>query len=87
MHQAVSLPFASPSAMVFPTSGMAIADETLAIAKEHHRGIVDAIARRQGTRAESLAREHAFVARRIFEMSLSDSATLSRVPGASLINV
>jgi len=87
MHQAVSLPFASPSAMVFPTSGMAIADETLAIAKEHHRGIVDAIAKRQGTRAESLAREHAFVARRIFEMSLSDSATLSRVPGASLINV
>src|SRR5688572_2782572 len=57
MHQAVSLPFASPSAMVFPTSGMAIADETLAIAKEHHRGIVDAIAKRQGTRAESLARE------------------------------
>jgi len=87
MHQAVSLPFASPSAMVFPTSGMAIADETLAIAKEHHRGIVDAIAKRQGTRAESLAREHAFIARRIFEMSLSDSATLSRVPGASLINV
>jgi GntR family transcriptional regulator of vanillate catabolism len=87
MHQAVSLPFASPSAMVFPTSGLAIADETLAIAKEHHRGIVDAIARRQGTRAESLAREHACIARRIFEMSLSDSAALSRVPGASLINV
>ena len=87
MLQAVSLPFASPSAMVSPTSGMAIADETLAIAKEHHRGIVDAIARRQGTRAESLAREHACIARRIFEMSLSDSVTLSRVPGASLINV
>ena len=87
MQHAVSLPFASPSAMVFPTSGMAIADETLAIAKEHHRAIVDAIFRRQGTRAESLAREHAVIARRIFEMSLSDSATLSRVPGASLISV
>jgi GntR family transcriptional regulator of vanillate catabolism len=87
MQHAVSLPFASPSAMVFPTSGMAIADETLAIAQEHHRGIVDAITKRQGTRAESLAREHAFIARRILEMSLSDSATLSRVPGASLINV
>jgi GntR family transcriptional regulator of vanillate catabolism len=87
MQQAVSLPFASPSAMVFPTSGLAIADETLAIAKEHHRGIVEAIAKRQGTRAESLAREHGFIGRRILEMSLSDSATLSRVPGASLINV
>ena len=59
----------------------------LAIAREHHRGIVDAIGRRQGTRAESLAREHACIARRILEMSLSDSATLSRVPGALLINV
>jgi GntR family transcriptional regulator of vanillate catabolism len=87
MEQAVWLPFASPSAMVRPTSGMAIADETLAIAKEHHRGIVDAIGRRQGTRAESLAREHACIARRILEMSLSDSATLSRVPGALLINM
>src|SRR5688572_16347473 len=67
MQQAVSLPFASPSAMVFPTSGLANADETLAIAKDHHRGIIEAIAKRQGTRAESLAREHAFIGRRIME--------------------
>ncbi len=87
LQQAVSLPFASPSAMVFPTSGLANADETLAIAKEHHRGIVDAIATRQGTRAEGLAREHAFVGRRVLAMALSDKAALRRVPGASLINV
>ena len=87
IQQAVSLPFASPSAMVFPTSGLANADETLAIAKEHHRGILDAISRRQGTRAESLAREHAYIGRRVLEMALSDTAALSRVPGASLINV
>jgi GntR family transcriptional regulator of vanillate catabolism len=87
LHQAVSLPFASPSAMVFPTSGLANADETLAIAKEHHRGILEAIAKRQGARAESLAREHGLIGRRILELSLSDSAALSRVPGASLISV
>src|SRR5688500_3492225 len=87
MQQAVSLPFATPSAMVFPTSGLANADETLAIAKEHHRGIVEAIAARQGTRAEGLAREHAFIGRRVLELALSDTAALSRVPGASLINV
>ena len=40
----VSLPFASPSAMVFPTSGLAYADEALAIAKEHHRSLIEAIA-------------------------------------------
>lgn len=87
MQQAVSLPFASPSAMVFPTSGLANADETLAIAKEHHRGIVEAIAARQGTRAESLAREHAFIGRRVLELALSDRAAMRRIPGASLISV
>lgn len=84
--QAVSLPFASPSAMVFPTSGLAHADETLALAKAQHRGLVDAIQARQGTRAEYLAREHAFVGRRVLSISLSDSEALSKVPGASLIN-
>jgi len=86
MQQAVSLPFASPSAMVFPTSGLANADETLAIANEHHRAIVEAIEKRQGARAESLAREHALIGRRVLELALSDTAALSRVPGASLIN-
>jgi GntR family transcriptional regulator of vanillate catabolism len=87
IQQAVSLPFASPSAMVFPTSALANADETLAIAKAHHRGILDAIGRRQGTRAESLAREHAFIGRHVLELALSDTTALSRVPGASLINL
>jgi len=85
-EQAVSLPFASPSAMVFPTSGLANADEALAIAKQHHSSLVDAIQTRQGTRAEHLAREHAFLGRRVLAMALSDSETLSRIPGASLIN-
>jgi GntR family transcriptional regulator of vanillate catabolism len=84
---AVSLPFASPSAMVFPTSGFAHADETLAIAKEHHRGLVEAIAKRQGTRAENLAREHAFVGRRVLALALSDSEAFSKIPGSSLINL
>jgi GntR family transcriptional regulator of vanillate catabolism len=85
-QHAVALPFASPSAMVFPRSGLASADEVLAIAKEHHRGIVEAIATRQGTRAENLAREHAFIGRRVLATALSDSEAFSKVPGASLIN-
>ena len=86
LEHAVSLPFASPSAMVFPTSGLAYADDALAIAKEHHRGILEAITKRQGTRAEYLAREHAFIGRRVLTMALSDSEALSRIPGASLID-
>jgi GntR family transcriptional regulator of vanillate catabolism len=85
-QHAVSLPFASPSAMVYPTTGLAQADETLAIAQEHHRCIVEAISKRQGTRAENVAREHAFIARRVLAMALSDSEALRRIPGASLIN-
>jgi GntR family transcriptional regulator, vanillate catabolism transcriptional regulator len=82
-----SLPFASPSAMVFPTSVLPGSDETLAIAQEHHRAILTAIATRQGTRAEALAREHALLAKGILEIALSDQAALSRVPGGPLINV
>lgn len=87
LEQVNSLPFASPSAMVFPTSILPKSDETLAIAVEHHRAIVEAIGNRQGTRAESLAREHAYVARRVLELALSDTDALSRVPGGPLINV
>lgn len=86
-QQAVSLPFASPSAMVFPTSGLADSDAALAVAKEHHRSLIEAIATRQGTRAESLAREHSYIARRVLAMALSDSDALRKVPGASLINI
>ena len=87
LEQVNLLPFASPSAMVFPTSVLPRSNEIMAIANEHHRAIVEAIAARQGTRAESLGREHAFVARRALELALSDSDALSRVPGGSLINV
>jgi GntR family transcriptional regulator of vanillate catabolism len=87
LEQVNLLPFASPSAMVFPTSTLPRSNEMLAIANEHHRGLVEAIAGRQGTRAEGLAREHACVARRVLELALSDLEALSRVPGGSLINI
>jgi GntR family transcriptional regulator of vanillate catabolism len=82
-----SLPFASPSAMVFPTSVLPKSDETLAIAQEHHRAILEAIAAQQGTRAEAVAREHALLARRVLDLACSDRDALSRVPGGPLINV
>ena len=87
LDQANSLPFAAPSAMVFPTSMLAAAEETLATAQVHHRSIVEAIGRREGTRAEHLAREHGRLAWRAFELALSDENALRRVPGGPLINV
>jgi GntR family transcriptional regulator of vanillate catabolism len=81
-----SLPFASPSAMVFPTSILPRSDETLAIAQEHHRAILEAIATRQSARAESLAREHALLSRRVLDLAFADREALDRVPGGSLIS-
>jgi GntR family transcriptional regulator of vanillate catabolism len=85
--QVSSLPFSSASAMVFPTSVLPNAGANLVIANDHHRSIVDAIAQRQGARAESLAREHAFVARRVLSVALSDTDALQRIPGGPLIQV
>jgi len=82
-----SLPFASPSAMVFPITSLPRADETFAIAIEHHRCLLEAIGRRQGARAEAIAREHAHLARRVLESASSDAGALSRVPGGALIKV
>ncbi len=82
-----SLPFASPSAMVFPTSVLPKSDETLVIAQEHHRAILEAISTQQGTRAEAVAREHALLARRVLELTSADRDALRRVPGGPLINV
>ena len=87
LEQVNLLPFASPSAMVFPTSVLPRSNEMLAIANEHHRALIEAIAGHQGTRAEGLAREHAAIARRVLELALCDTAALSRVPGGSLINL
>lgn len=85
--QANSLPFAAPSAMVYPTSMLDASKETLAIAQAQHRSIVEAIERGEGTRAEHLAREHALLAWRAFELALADENALRGVPGGPLINV
>ena len=44
-------------------------------------GSADANANRQGTRAESLAREHAQLTRRNLEIMLADTDVLSSLPG------
>ena len=82
-----SLPFASPSAMVFARSKLPKATELLTLGKEEHHGIIEAIEHRQGTRAEALAREHVRLSRRNLEMVLGDASILSCVPGSSLIRV
>jgi GntR family transcriptional regulator, vanillate catabolism transcriptional regulator len=83
----VTLPFASPGALVFANPERAEPTNLAIIAIEQFRGIVDAIANREGTRAEALAREHARLARRHLATALNNREVFNRMPGASLVRL
>ncbi|WP_297768930.1 GntR family transcriptional regulator [uncultured Roseovarius sp.] len=81
-----SLPFASPSAFVPSRSGRRAFRLSLIVAQNQHRGIVQAIEARQGARAESLAREHARIARGSLDYLLSsDEGGGLRLPGRGIV--
>jgi len=84
----LSLPFAAPSATVFARLKLPKAKELLTVAHDHHNAIIDAILKRQGSRAEGVAREHAGLAHRNLDAVLAaDRQFLNSVPGASLIRM
>jgi GntR family transcriptional regulator of vanillate catabolism len=87
LDDVTSVPFASPSSLLYAHSRLPRAPQGFAISHEHHRAIVEAIEQRQGTRAEAVAREHARMSRHNIELALSDASILSSVPGASLIRI
>jgi GntR family transcriptional regulator of vanillate catabolism len=87
LERIVALPFASPSALVQAQAEIPESREILVIAQEQHRGLIQAINRRQGARAEALAREHARIALRNLEIVLDNRHVLDQIPGASLINL
>ncbi|SPF80222.1 GntR family transcriptional regulator [Pseudoprimorskyibacter insulae] len=86
LERAKSLPFASPSAFVPSGNEPRAFNVSLAIAQSQHRALVDAIAAREGARAESIAREHARIARGNLNYLLGqDAAGLERMPGHGLL--
>jgi GntR family transcriptional regulator of vanillate catabolism len=87
LEQAMGLPFAAPGAMVLAQAELPESREILVIAQSHHRAILEAVERRDGTRAEGVAREHARIARRNLEIAVANRDALDRIPGASLIRL
>jgi len=87
MEQVRRLPFASPSAFLTEQQLKQESHEILVIAVDQHRGLIEAIAGQEGGRAESLAHEHARIARRNLEIALSDSRLLDLIPGSKLIRM
>ena len=87
MDHVCSLPFASPSAFVRRQYLAPESWELFHIAIDQHQGILDAIVNREAARAETLAREHARVARRNLETALKNGEIGKFVPGMRLIKL
>jgi GntR family transcriptional regulator of vanillate catabolism len=87
IDQIYLFPFTTPSSRVLLHRTLQGSREILPIAIEHHRAILDAIEHREGSRAESLTREHARLTRRNLEEALADRSILDTIPGAKLIRV
>ncbi len=86
VERSTRLPFASPSAFLDAQSDMLEIRQTLIGAQEQHRDLLEAIERREGARAEHIAREHARLARKNLEYVTNDDRSLmKKVPGLSLI--
>lgn len=65
-------PVCCPERVVFASSKLPRAAEGIAVTHEPHWAIVEAIEKRQRTRAESPAREHSLMSRRNLEAALDD---------------
>ena len=86
IERASRMPFASPSAFLDARLGGMEFRESLVGAQQQHRDIVDAIERREGARAEHIAREHARLARKNLQYVMThDRSLMTKVPGLSLV--
>ena len=61
--------------------------EILLVAQHQHHALIDAISRREGARADAIAREHARIARRNLDIALENRQLLERVPGSTLLRL
>lgn len=85
IDRAVALPFASPSGFVMAQALMPESHRILLVAQDQHRCVVEAIANREGARAEAIMQEHARLAGRNLQLALRYEKALERVPGGALI--
>jgi GntR family transcriptional regulator, vanillate catabolism transcriptional regulator len=87
LEAVLSLPFASPSALVLQHAQLPESREILVVAHRQHVGLVEAIQGREGARADGIAREHARLSLTNLEIVLSHRGLIDQVPGASLLSL
>jgi GntR family transcriptional regulator of vanillate catabolism len=84
IERVCAMPFASASAFVVVQATTPAARDMLVVAQDQHHQVLDAIARREGTRAEALMREHSRLAQRNLR-EVVQGPLLDQVPGVRLI--
>jgi GntR family transcriptional regulator of vanillate catabolism len=87
LEHVLALPFAPPSALVMVHAALPESWEIFLVAQHQHITLVEAISRREGARAESIAIEHARIARRNLDIALQNRHLLERLPGATLLRL
>jgi GntR family transcriptional regulator of vanillate catabolism len=85
LDRLLSLPLASRLALVSLQTKFPESSEIFLIARDQHLQLIEAIAKRQGARAESIAREHSQISRRALEAILGHGEALFSLPGGPLI--
>ena len=84
LERVVSLPFASPSGFVIVQANGPRARDRLVVAQDQHRQVLEAIAQREGARAEAIMREHSRLAQRNLREAMR-TPHLGHMPGVRLI--
>lgn len=79
LERVSGLPFAGPSAFVVFQANSPQARDMLIVAQDQHRQSLEAIAAREGARAEAILREHSRLARRNLREAVASQA--GRMPG------
>jgi GntR family transcriptional regulator of vanillate catabolism len=88
LEHALALPFAPPSALLMVIhAALPESWEIFLVAQHQHVALVEAISRREGARAEEIAREHARIARRNLDIALENRDLLERLPGSTLLRL
>jgi GntR family transcriptional regulator of vanillate catabolism len=85
MERVVSLPFAAPSAFVLAEADLPYRREIIIVGHHHHMAILESIERREGGRAEALAREHARLSLINLELVIARREELQHLPSVALI--
>ena len=87
LNSVVSVPLSSRRALVSLQTKFPESAEIFMIARDQHLQTIEAIAKRQGSRAESIAREHAQISRRALEIVLVHTEVIRSLPGGRLIRM